>query len=60
MYFLLNHIPDLVVTLIGIALQWVAAVLILRNMEATRRDRFTRPVFLLALLLSFLLLFALS
>jgi uncharacterized protein len=60
MYFLLNHIPDLVVTLIGIALQWVAAVLILRNMEATRRDRLTRPVFLVALVLSFLLVFALA
>jgi hypothetical protein len=60
MLFLLNHLPDLVVTLIGIALQWVAAVLVIRNTAPARRDTVRRLIFLLALLFSGLLLFSLS
>src|SRR5689334_1275037 len=60
MYFLLNHLPDLVITLIGAALQWLGAVLIIRNIGMERRKHFLRPMFFLAFFLSCLLLFALA
>ncbi len=59
MAFLLHHIPVAVVTLIGVALQFLAAFLIARSKAARRRPAIKPALFVLALLTSCLLLFAL-
>ena len=60
MSFLLHHLPDVVATFVGIAIQWAAALWIIRTASPARRDFVRRIVTALAVGLSALFLASLG